>query len=84
MRLPGFEPGSIEPKALLKISWSVYKQYLFSKYARSYAVQLFEYPRKYYPLLDDVNSILLSKTAIRNNVVNSLTVLGRFLDTILS
>ena len=65
MRLPGFEPGAIEPKALLKISWSGYKQCLFSKYDRSYAVQLFEYSRKYsrkyYPLFDDVNSILLSK-----------------------
>jgi hypothetical protein len=54
---------------------------LHSKYARSYAVQLLEYSRKYYPLLDDVNSILLSKCTIRNNVINALTALSRFLGT---
>jgi len=78
MGLPGFEPGSIEPKAPIIINWSEYKRYLLSKYARSYAVQLFEYSRKYYPLLNDVNSILLSKPTIRNNVINSLTALSRF------
>jgi len=81
MELPGFEPGSIEPKAPLKINWSEYKQYLFSKYAKSYAVQLFEYSRKHDSLLNDVNSILLSKSTIRNNVINSLTALSRFLGT---
>ena len=79
--LPGFEPGSIEPKALKSISWSEYKQYLLSKYAKSYAVQILEYSRKYYPLLNDVNSILLSKPTTRNNVINSLTALSRFLGT---
>jgi hypothetical protein len=81
MGLPGFEPGSIEPKSPKSIDWSNYKQYLESKYAKSYAVQLFEYSRKYYPLLNDVNSILLSKQTIRNNVINSLTALSRFLGT---
>jgi hypothetical protein len=81
MGLPGFEPGSIEPKAPMNIKWKEYKLYLFSKYAKSYAVQLFEYSRKYYPLLSDVNSILLSKPTVRNNVINSLTALSRFLGT---
>jgi hypothetical protein len=81
MGLPGFEPGSIEPKAPRNIKWKEYKRYLHSKYAKSYAVQLFEYSRKYYPLLGDVNSILLSKSTIRNNVINSLTALSRFLGT---
>jgi hypothetical protein len=81
MGLPGFEPGSIEPKAPRNINWSEYKRYLLSKYAKSYAVQLFEYSRKYYLLLNDVNSILLSKSTIRNNVINSLTALSRFLGT---
>ena len=79
--LPGFEPGSIEPKAPISIKWKEYKRYLHSKYAKSYAVQLFEYSRKYYPLLSDVNSILLSKPTIRNNVINALTALSRFLGT---
>jgi len=81
MGLPGFEPGSIEPKAPINIKWKEYKRYLHSKYAKSYAVQLFEYSSKYYPLLGDVNSILLSKPTIRNNVINSLTALSRFLGT---
>jgi hypothetical protein len=81
MGLPGFEPGSIEPKAPINIKWSEYKRYLLSKYAKSYAVQLFEYSRKCYPLLSDVNSILLSKPTVRNNVINSLTALSRFLGT---
>jgi intergrase/recombinase len=81
MGLPGFEPGSIEPKAPIKINWSEYKQYLLSKYAKSYAVQLFEYSKKYYPLLNEVNSILLAKSTVRNNVINALTALSRFLGT---
>jgi hypothetical protein len=81
MELPGFEPGSIEPKSHIKIKWKEYKQYLFSKYAKSYAVQLLEYSRKHYPLLSDVNIILLAKSTVRNNVINALTALSRFLGT---
>jgi len=40
-----------------------------------------KYSRKYYPLLNDVNSILLTKSTIRNNVINALTALSRFLGT---
>ena len=54
---------------------------MHSKYAKSYAVQLSEYSRKYCPLLNDVNSILLAKPTIRNNVINALTALSRFLGT---
>jgi intergrase/recombinase len=79
--LPGFEPESIEPKSSSCIDWNKYKQYLDSKYAKCYATQLFEHSRKYHPLLTDVNSILLSKPTTRNNVINSLTVLSRFLGT---
>jgi intergrase/recombinase len=42
-------------------------------------LQLFEYSRKYFPLVNDVNSILLAKSTIRNNVINALTALSRFL-----
>jgi hypothetical protein len=81
MGLPGFEPGSIEPKAPRNINWKEYKQCLISKYAKSYAVQLLEYSQKYYPLLNGVNSILLSEPTVRNNVINALTALSRFLGT---
>ena len=40
MGLPGFEPGSIEPKGPRNIDWSKYKQYLESKYVESYAKSL--------------------------------------------
>jgi hypothetical protein len=79
--LPGFEPGSIEPKAFITINWSEYKQYLFSKYAKSYAVQLFEHSRKYQHLLDDVNGIQLTKPTVRNNIINGLTALSKYLGT---
>ena len=81
MGLPGFEPESIEPKAISCIDWAKYKQYLDSKYAKCYATQLFGHSRKYCSLLNDVNSILLSKPTIRNNVINALTALSRFLGT---
>jgi hypothetical protein len=79
--LPGFEPGSIEPKGARNINWSEYKQYLFSKYAKSYAIQIFEHSRKYRHLLEDVNGIQLCKPTIRNNVINALTVLSKYLGT---
>jgi hypothetical protein len=81
MGLPGFEPGSIEPKPPSCIDWTKYKQYLDSKYAKCYATQLLEYSKKHYPLLSDVNSMLLSKPTVRNNIINSLTALSRFLGT---
>ena len=81
MEPSGFEPGSIEPKSPSSIDWIKYKQYLDSKYAKCYATQLLEHSRKYYPLLNDVNGILLSRPTIRNNVINALTALSRFLGT---
>jgi len=79
--LPGFEPGSIEPKASIYINWSEYKQYLLSKYAKSYAMQLLEHSRKYQYLLEDVNGIQLSKPTVRNNIINGLTALSKYLGT---
>jgi hypothetical protein len=81
MGLPGFEPGSIEPKAPRTIDWSEYKRYLFSKYAKSYAIQIFEHSKKYQHLLDDGNGIQLCKPTIRNNVINGLTALSKYLGT---
>ena len=77
--LPGFEPESIEPKAFNSINWSEFKQYLNSKYARGYAISLFEHSSKYYNLLYDVNGIQLSKPTARNNVINGLTALSKYL-----
>jgi intergrase/recombinase len=79
--LPGFEPGSIEPKGARTLNWSEYKRYLLSKYAKSYAIQIFEHSRKYQRLLDDVNGIQLCKPTIRNNVINGLTALSKYLGT---
>jgi len=39
----GFEPESIEPKGINAINWQEFKQYLESKYAKGYAVSLFEH-----------------------------------------
>ena len=74
--LPGFEPESIEPK---DINWSTFKQYIESKYAKSYSIGVFEHSRKYYTLLNDVNQIQLVKPTVRNNIINALVVLSRYL-----
>jgi hypothetical protein len=79
MGLPGFEPESIEPKAFNSINWSEFKQYLNSKYAKGYAISLFEHSSKYYNLLYDVNGIQLSKPTARNNITNGLTALSKYL-----
>ncbi len=79
MGLPGFEPGSIEPKRPRNIDWAKYRQYLESKYVESYAKSLFRHSRKYHSWLYDVNEIQLSKPANRNNIINGLTALSKFL-----
>jgi intergrase/recombinase len=81
MGLPGFEPESIEPKSPKTINWQNFKQYLDSKYAKGYAKAIFEHATKYQQLLNDVNGILLIKDTARNNTINALTALSRFLGT---
>jgi hypothetical protein len=76
--LPGFEPESIEPKSL---NWSSFKLYLASKYAKGYAVSIFEHSKKYYSYLNDVNQIQLSKPTVRNNIINALIALSRYQGT---
>jgi hypothetical protein len=76
--LPGFEPESIEPK---DINWSSFKQYIYSKYAKSYATAIFEHARKYQSYLNDVNQIQLVKPTARNNIINALIVLSRYQGT---
>jgi len=79
MGLPGFEPGSIEPKGPRNIDWSKYKQYLDSKCVESYAKSLFRHSLKYHSWLDYVSEIQLSKLTNRNNIINGLTALSKFL-----
>ena len=79
--LPGFEPESIEPKGISPINWTEFKLYLDSKYVKSYATSIMEHSRKYHHLLNEVNGILQVKNSARNNVINSLTALSRFLGT---
>jgi hypothetical protein len=76
--LPGFEPGSIAPEAQKSINWINFKQYLISKYAKAYAVLLYESAQKYQHLLNDVNGIQLLKPTIRNNIINALLALSRY------
>jgi hypothetical protein len=77
--LPGFEPGSIEPKGPKSINWSRYKQYLESKYVKGYAKSLFAHSRKYCNWLENVNEIQLSRPTARNNIINGLTALSKYL-----
>jgi len=79
MGLPGFEPESIEPKTYESINWQDFKQYVDSKYVKGYAMSIFEHSKKYCHLLSNVNGILSIKATTRNNTINSLTALSRFL-----
>jgi hypothetical protein len=79
MGLPGFEPGSIEPKGSRNIDWSKYKQYLESKYVKGYAKSLFAHSRKYQKGLDNINDVLFSKPTARNNIINGLTALSKYM-----
>jgi len=79
--LPGFEPESIEPKSQKCIDWQSFKQYVNNKYAEGYALSLLEHSKKYYQLLSNVNGILAIKPTARNNTINALTALSRFLGT---
>jgi intergrase/recombinase len=81
MGLPGFEPESIEPKCPKTINWQDFKRYLDNKYAKGYATAILEHARKYNGLLNDVNGVLSIKNTARNNTINSLTALSRFLGT---
>ncbi len=77
--LPGFKPESIEPKTYETINWQEFKQYVDNKYAKGYAMSIYEHSRKYFNLLSNVNGILSIKPTARNNTINSLTALSRFL-----
>ena len=68
----------IAPEAFKTIDWDQYKQYLLAKYAKSYAVLLFENAKKYHSLLAKVNDIQLIKSSIRNNIIKSLIALSRY------
>jgi intergrase/recombinase len=61
------------------LNWSSFKQYLDNKYAKSYATSIFEHSIKYYTYLDDVNQIQLVKPTVRNNIINALIALSRYL-----
>jgi intergrase/recombinase len=77
--LPGFEPESIEPKTFESINWQDFKHYVDSKYAKGYAMSIFEHSKKYCQFLSDVNGILSIQATTRNNAINSLVALSRFL-----
>jgi len=79
--LPGFEPESIEPKTQKPINWQEFEQYVDNKYAQGYALSILEHSRKHNHLLRNVNGILSIKPTARNNTINALTALSRFLGT---
>ncbi|NLB55639.1 MAG: hypothetical protein GX811_07735 [Lentisphaerae bacterium] len=78
---PGFEPESIEPKSCESIDWQAFKRYLDNKYAKGYAMSIYEHSQKHLSLLSNVNGILSLKATARNNTINALTALSRFLGT---
>jgi len=79
--LAGFEPASIAPETLQKINWTEYKEHLLSKYAKGYAIQLFENAQKYNHLLKKVKDVQLIKPTVRNNIIKALIALSRYQGT---
>jgi hypothetical protein len=75
------EPESIAPKTCESIDWQAFKQYLDNKYAKGYAMSIYEHSQKHLSLLTNVNGILSLKATARNNTINALTALSRFLGT---
>jgi hypothetical protein len=76
-----FESSSIAPETLKSINWEEYRQHLQSKYAKGYALQLFENAQKYNQLLVRVNDIQLIKPTVRNNIIKGLIALSRYQGT---
>jgi intergrase/recombinase len=66
-------------KASFNIDWSRFRQWLVSKYSKSYASSVYSYSIKYCDLLENVNDIQFAKDSIRNNIINALIVLSRYL-----
>jgi len=65
----------------LIIPWSDYREWVYSKYAKSYAVTIWSYSRKYFPLMANnrVRELDLLSDTIKSNVIKSLIVLSKFL-----
>ena len=76
--LERFELSSITPE---NINWSIFKQYLETKYAKGYVTLILELSKKYYSYLNDVNQIQPARPTIRNNMIKSLIALSRFKGT---
>ena len=60
-------------------NWLNFRQYLDNKYAKGYATAIFEHSQKYYTYLNDVNQIQIAKPTARNNIINALIALSRYL-----
>jgi len=65
--------------AFRAFNWSEYKDFLFSKYARSWATDILIYSRKYFHCLEDLKELNLLPKTIVTNVIKSLVVLAKYL-----
>jgi hypothetical protein len=89
----GFEPttaslgGSLTSTLInidqkdLNIDWSKFRKWLESKYAKSYVIVLWNYSKKYYPLIANnrIRELDLLSDTIKSNVIKSLVVLSKYL-----
>jgi hypothetical protein len=76
--LKRFESRLYRPRLSKPLIGQNTKQHLLSKYAKSYAVLLFENAQKYKHLFVKVNDIQLIKPSVRNNIIKSLIALSRY------
>jgi len=63
------------------MDWLEYKQWVWSKYADSYATTIWYYCNKYYPLManNKIRELELLPDTIKSNVLKSLIVLSKYL-----
>jgi intergrase/recombinase len=61
------------------LDWKQYSDWVYARYAVTYARIILPNPRKYMYLMMDVRQLDILKPTIRNNVIKSLIVLSKYL-----
>jgi hypothetical protein len=77
--LVGHRPG----KAIIhktNIDWDGFKDYVFKKYAESYARNIYLYARKYMELLNNPSAIETFSNCKKNHMMKSFIALSKYYD----
>jgi intergrase/recombinase len=67
--------NNIDPK----INWEEYREYLLSKFSRSYALQVYNNGLRHYDCLDNPQNISILPISIRSNILKAMVNLAKYL-----